>query len=80
MRFSKKIKCKGCKRKVETQQAFVAWANVNCYECILFFDFDISWVLNWWLCSKCNPDGFRFHDIDGFTYDFSWKFPFLRRS
>jgi hypothetical protein len=82
MRLAKKIKCAKCGNRTENQEAYRNWHNVDCFESI-FGLIDFVWVKNWWICPSCYPDHLnrstRFHDIDGFTYKASWKFPFITR-
>jgi hypothetical protein len=79
--IARSLKCKKCKTKRYRQQAYQHWHNVECYEGINFPNdlFYIGWILNWWVCDKCYKSEDRYHDIDGFQYFVSWKFPFIRR-
>lgn len=84
MIFGRTVKCKMCKAKEFKQDAYRHWTNVDCFEAFVGFGdrVDIAWLKNWWLCRKCKPTPdpqLRFHDIDGFTYFLSWKFPFIKR-
>jgi hypothetical protein len=79
------VKCRKCKAERYKQDAYRSWHNVDCFETILGpFDLSVTWIKNWWICPACAKkanlwEGARFHDIDGFTYFLSWKFPFIKR-
>lgn len=78
MRLSRKIKCQKCGTKTEAQNAYRFWHHVECYETF----HGIRWIRDWWLCTpKClsRRDEIRFHDIDGYQYRLSWKFPYIQR-
>ena len=83
--LGKTIKCRKCKTKNFKQDVYRYWHNVDCVESIISPNdlIDIAWVKNWWICTRCKPFDLegerRLHDIDGFTYFLSWKFPFVRR-
>lgn len=82
MRLERKVKCKLCGKKDARDWVYKFWHFVVCYEYVKHLD--ITWVKTWWLCTSCAPEAStwrgRFHDIDGFTYEFSPKPPFFRRS
>lgn len=83
MRIERKVKCKMCGKKESPDWAYKFWHFVACHEYIE--GTDISWMKTWWVCNGCKPEPEhswrdRFHNIDGYVYEFSPKFPFLRRS
>lgn len=73
------VRCRKCKAERYKQQAYQYWHNVDCFESIVAGDWYVTWIKNWWVCTACFKSDFRFHDIDGFTYFLSWKFPFIKR-
>jgi hypothetical protein len=75
------IKCRKCGAERYKQQAYQYWHNVDCFESITSPNdlISITWIKNWWVCSVCYKSEYRFHDIDGFAYFLSWKFPFITR-
>lgn len=85
IRLGRTVKCKKCKNKAYGQDAYRRWSNVDCFSNITSPNdlIDITWIENWWLCGRCYKPAYegetRFHDIDGFTYFLSWKFPFVER-
>jgi hypothetical protein len=85
VRLGRRIKCKKCSLKVERQDAYRDWHNVDCFESAYVpgATGSLVWIKNWWICTGCYPTYLsrvsRFHGIDGFTYRVSWKFPFVQR-
>lgn len=78
MFFAKSVKCKICKFHAYRQYVYRRWHNVDCFETF----YGITWIKNWWICSDCKPTvegGLRFHDIDGYQYRFTKKWPFIKR-